>query len=382
MARIVFGTYMVRYPLGGMLSCCLQWILGFQRLGHDVIVVEKSGWPNSCYNPLTRTPSDDCAHGTAAVGQLLGRFGLGESWCYVDADGRYHGLSCPQVEEAFASADAYIDYGAHGLWREEAVRAATRVYIDGEPAFRQMRMAASPREAQQFAGYDHYFTVGQNIGTPACAVPTAGITWKHVLSPVVADLYSGLSAPPPGTPYTTVMNWQSHDPLVYDGRTYGQKDVEFEKFLDLPRRVEAPMEVAVSGQVPTERLQSGGWRVSDAQAATTSYDKFIGYIAASRGEFTVCKNVFVATNSGWFSDRSAVYLAVGRPVIMQDTGFSAHLPVGTGLLAVRTIEEASQAIQAVERDYAAHSAAARRLARERLDVVPVVSGFLKQVGLA
>jgi hypothetical protein len=382
MARIVFGTYMVRYPLGGMLSCCLQWIVGFQRLGHDVTVVEKRGWPNSCYNPVNRTASDDCAHGIAVLRELLGRFGLEQRWCYVDAGGNYHGLSKPQVQDAFASADAYVDYGSHGLWREEAERAATRVYVDGEPAFRQMRMASNPREADKLAGYDHYFTVGQNIGTPRCTAPTAGIQWNHVHSPVVADLFTDVGPPPPGAAFTTVMNWQSHDPLIYEGQRYGQKDVEFEKFLNLPRHVAAPMEVAVSGQVPEQRLRAGGWRVRDAQAATISYDGFIDYIAGSRGEFTVCKNVFVATRSGWFSDRSAVYLACGRPVVMQDTGFSAHLPVGRGLMAVNTMEEAAQAITAIECDYAAHSEQARQVAREHLDHRPVIGGFLSRIGLA
>src|SRR4030095_28026 len=130
-----FGTYMVRYPLGGSLSSKLQWILGFHRLGHEVYVVEKSGGANACYDPVRKVSSDDCSHGVVVTRDLLQRFGLGENWCFVDAAGQYHGMSLRQVREAFAAADVYIDYGAHGLWREEAAAAGTRVYLDGEPGF-------------------------------------------------------------------------------------------------------------------------------------------------------------------------------------------------------------------------------------------------------
>ena len=381
MATIIFGTYMVRYPLAGSLSSKLQWIVGFQRLGHDVYVVEKSGGANACYDPVRRMVSDDCSHGIAVTRDLLRRFDLGEKWCFVDAAGHYHGMPQRTVRDVFAAADVYIDYGAHGLWRDEAAAAATRVYLDGEPGFRQMKMAISGADAGDMNNFDHYFTVGRNVGTERSTIPTAGRLWKHAWSPVVVELFAAIPAPPPNGPFTTIMNWQSHGRLAYQGTTYGQKDNEFPKFIELPGLVDAAMEVAVSGSVPRAELARFGWRVSRAQAATSSYDAFVDYIARSAGEFSVCKNVFVATNSGWFSDRSAAYLAAGRPVVMQETGFSSHLPCGAGLFAVNTLDEAVDAINAIRGDSARHSAAARDIAKAHLDASVVLRPLLRELGV-
>ena len=290
-------------------------------------------------------------------------------------------MSQRQVRDVFNAADVYIDYGAHGLWREEAAAAGTRVYLDGEPGFRQMKMATSAPDAAGMSEYDHYVTVGRNVGTHRSTIPTAGRQWKHAWSPVVVELFADFPLPPPGAPFTTIMNWQSHGRLEYQGTTYGQKDLEFPKFISLPGLVDVAMEVAVSGSVPAAELQRSGWRVSRAQAATNSYDAFGEYIARSAGEFSVCKNVFVATNSGWFSDRSAAYLAAGRPVVMQQTGFSHHLPCGVGLFAVSTLEEAADAIARIRADYHRHSAAAREIAAAHLDSYVVLGRLLRELGV-
>jgi hypothetical protein len=178
------------------------------------------------------------------------------------------------------------------------------------------------------------------------------------------------------------MSWQAHEPIEFAGTTYGQKDVEFVKFMDLPRRTLAPVEIAVAGKhVPVEQLAGSGWRLRNAHAVTLSFDSWKNYIQASKGEFSVCKNVFVATNSGWFSDRSAVYLASGRPVVMQDTGFSTHLPCGRGLFAVHTVEEAAAAIDEINSDYEQHAKWARVIASEYLDTPKVLRRFLRELGL-
>jgi hypothetical protein len=178
------------------------------------------------------------------------------------------------------------------------------------------------------------------------------------------------------------MAWRAHEPLEHDGVVYGQKNVEFERFLDLPRRTSACFELAIGGMdPPLDRLRHAGWRTVDAEAVTVSFDSWREYIGRSRAEFTVCKNVFVATNSGWFSDRSAVYLACGRPVILQDTGFSDHLPCGEGLFAVRTVDEAAAAVERIQTDYARQSRAAREIAAEYLSAPKVLPPFLDQVGV-
>jgi hypothetical protein len=385
MARVVIGSYMVRYPLGGMMSWVLQWIVGTQRLGHDVYFVEKAGYPNSCYNPVLDTMSDDASYGLGVVNDLLSRFDLGQRWCFVDAAGTYRGMSRASIEEALASADAFIDMGTHGGWLGEAARAGVRVLVDGEPGFTQMKLAKAGLAATSPAEYDRYFTTGQNIGTGRSTAPTAGREWGHVFHPVVAGLFDDAAARPPAresAAVTTVMNWQSYEEVEFEGQRYGHKNREFDRFLGLPGLVDVPCEVAVSGKsVPADRLRAAGWRVQDGHAVTISFDTFRDFVGASLAEFSVCKNGYVATNSGWFSDRSAAYLAAGRPVVMQETGFSEHLPCGAGLFAVTMVEEAADAIDEITRDYTRHSRVAREVAVECLDARVVLGRFYRELGV-
>ena len=381
MARVVFGSCMIRYPMGGMISHVLQYLCGLHQLGHDVVFVEAGHYPNACFDLPNRVMTDDPSYGISVVGPLLERFGLGR-WCYLDYAGRYHGLDASEIDAAFATADLFLDMGTHGSWMDVADRhGVTSVLIDGEPGFNQMKMAMRVAAGESLPRYDHYYTNGLNLGTERCSAPTLGQRWGHILHPVIPELF-----PPtdrrPGAPFTTVMNWQSHARLEYQGQVYGQKDIEFEKYLDLPRRTSMPMEIAVAGQlVPRGRLESAGWNVRSGHQVTVDFESFVRYVSSSSGEFGVCKNVFVSTWSGWFSDRSAAYLAAGRPVVVQDTGFSAHLPCGAGLLAVRDVEEAADAIERIGADYRRHSDAARRLALEVFDARVVLGRLLREIGL-
>jgi hypothetical protein len=382
MARIIVASYAVRFPVGGYLSWVLQWLIGFQRLGHDVYFVEKSGWSESCYDPSKHVMTDDSSYGTAALHALLARFGLGDRWCFVDARGRYHGMSRRRVGKVFSSADLFVDTETHGTWLEEASDSGLRVLVEGDPAYTQIAWQKLLEAGDALLDYDYYYTVGRNIGTGRSMAPTAGKPWRPIFHPVHVDLFPA-RAVDTDAPFTTVMSWQVFDPIEFGGVTYRQKDVEFVKFMDLPRRTKSPLEIAVGGgeNVPTRRLLKAGWRLRNPLEVTVSFDSFRDYIAASRGEFSVAKNVYVATNSGWFSERSAAYLASGRPVVLQDTGFSAHLPCGQGLFAVRTVDEAAAAIEAINSDYRRHSGWARELALEFLDTRKVLTKFLKELSI-
>jgi hypothetical protein len=385
MGRIVVGTYVVRFPVGGYLSWVLQWLLGFQRLGYEVYLVEKSGWTNSCYDPTTDSMGDDCSYGIAALNDLLERFGLANRWCFVDAHGNYCGLERQSVRSVFKSADLFIDMGTHGTWLgswlEEASETKLSVLVDGDPAYTQMEMEKSLMAGEVLQPYDYHYSVGLNVGTDRCTAPTAGIQWRPVCDPVIVELFPS-GSPPADAPFTTVMSWQAYSPIAFDGLTFGMKDIEFQKFIDLPRRTTVPLELALSGDtIPLGELAARGWRIRESLDVTLTFDSFRQYIASSRGEFSVCKNVFVATNSGCFSERSAAYLASGRPVVMQDTGFSQHIPCGRGLFAVRDVDEAAAAIEEIGLDYARHSQWARELAMEYLDASKVLGKFLSELGV-
>lgn len=379
MARVVVGAYVVRFPMGGYLALVAPWLEGFRRLGHDVHLVEKAGWRNACYDARTRTMGDDPSYGVQVLRRFLGPFGLAERWAFVDADGRYHGAGEAEVGGWFRAADLFVDLGTHGTWTEEAA-GCTSVLVDGEPGYRQIAWQLALERGEAIPHYDHHYTVGANVGTPRAAAPTADRSWRHVPYPVLLDLFPVRPAPR-DAPFTTVMSWTVHDELEWEGRRYGQKDVEFARFEHLPQLTEQPLEVAVAGKAPRLRLREAGWSVRDGHEVTMSFEGYRAYIAASSGEFSVAKNVFVATRSGWFGDRSAAYLASGRPVVLVDTGFGDFLPTGEGLFAVRDADEAAEAIAEVRTDWARHSRAARAVAAEHLEAEAVLRRFLGEVGV-
>ncbi len=381
MARIIVGVYMFRYPLGGMLSWALQYLRGLSGSGHEVYVVEKANYSQACYDPSRKTMTDDPSEGIRIVNQLLNENGLGDCWCMVDVQGRASGPAAQVMKELFRTADLFIDCGTHGAWLDEAAALPCRILIDGEPSYTQMRWQMRRDDSETLPAYDHYFTNGLLYGTSACTAPAIDKTWLPIPNPVDTTFYKPVPEPDNRT-YTTVMNWSSHQTITYKGENYGQKDVEFEKFITLPCKTDCRMEVAVAGNnVPVERLRANDWHVRDAHEVTHTLDAYRSYIVQSAGEFGVCKQVFVATHNGWFSDRSAAYLASGRPVILQDTGFSKVLPTGKGLFAVNTVEEAVASLESISADYKKHSRAAREVAEKYLDAKAVMGGVLDAVGI-
>jgi hypothetical protein len=372
---------MVRHPLGGVIASNLQLIWGFSRLGHDVYVFEPAGYQRSCFDPIKYESTDDCHYGVAAVSKVLGETVGPGRLCFVDARGVHHGLTQSELRRVFRECDLFIDRGDHRAWPEESSQVPVRVLMDPDPGYRQIKLFNEARQGATLPKYDAYYTYGFRVANGESIAPSAGLAWRHLFHPV--DTLRLLPSPPvPDAPFTTVMNWTSHKAMQYAGVSYGMKDVEFSKFLTLPQSTTAPLEIAVEGKsIPYERLTAYGWRLRPAIEASLTLERYFDYIRNSAGEFSVVKEVYRAMAVGWFSDRSAAYLSMGRPVVIQDNGLQGLLPSGEGLFLVDTVEEAADAIARIGSDPMRHSLAARNVAIEHLDTQRVLGGFLRELGL-
>jgi hypothetical protein len=374
MARVVVCGYMIRHPVAGNLLAFFHYVLGLHRLGHEVAYLEESGWPYSCYDPVTRHWQDHPDTGLAVVRALAAEHGMSIPVCYVNRDtGRVDGSDRAGVRRMLESADLLLNIGGV-CWLPEFELCHRRGLVDMDPVFTQVAQFA----ARVLPDYDVHFSYGANIGRPGCTVPTGGVEWLPTVPPVVPELWQ-CPAPPADAPFTTVANWGSYGGLTHDGEHYGQKDEEFLRLVDLPRRTAQRLELAISGgQDVRGRLRAAGWSVRDAgEEVSTDVPTYRGYITGSRGEFSAAKNAYVKTRSGWFSDRSVCYLAAGRPVVLQDTGFSDWLPTGRGVLAFTNIDEAADQLERVNADYPAHGRAARDLAERVFDYRVVLPRLLE-----
>jgi hypothetical protein len=367
--KILFAGIIARYPFGGVTWCSLMYLLGLRALGHEVFYVEDTG--ECVYDPILNTRATDPIYGTTYINNALAPFGFGDRWSFVNYDGGYHGRSAEEVRRFAADADLFINLsGGSWFWREEYVRIPHKVFVDSDPAFTQLAIAkAEPWYVEFFRRFDHLFTFGANIGTPASTIPTGDFAWHKTWQPITMDEWRVEAAP--RDRYTTVMTWQ----IESFTDVGGNKDQEFVKFIDLPRRTPQPFELAING--PQQLLRQHGWDTVDAMAVSRTPSAYRDFIQASKAEFGVAKHTYVTNRSGWFSDRTECYLASGRPALVQDTGWTAHLPSGEGLLAFSDLEEAIDGIGRINADYQRHARRARDLAHEHFDARVVLPKLLE-----
>ncbi len=369
--NILVAGIIARYPFGGVAWCSLMYLLGLRNLGHRVFYIEDTG--ECVYDPVQNTRATDPTYGTTYIADALSPFGLGDAWSFVNYDGAYFGRSREDVARFCADADVFLNLsGGSWFWRDEYVRIPRKAFIDSDPAFTQLAIAkAEPWYVQFFRGFDRLFTFGANIGTQASAIPTGEFSWRKTWQPVTTDLWTTApETPPPGGDFTTVMTWQ----IESFTDVGGNKDQEFVRFIDLPSRTRQPFELAVNG--PQALLQRHGWRTVDAMQVSRTPWAYRDFIHKSRAEFGVAKHTYVSTRSGWFSDRTECYLASGRPALVQDTGWTAHLPSGDGLHAFSTVDEALAGIERINADYPRQAQRAREIAREHFDAGRVLPRLL------
>jgi len=381
--RIMVAGALASHPIGGAGNAWafLQYVLGFRRLGFDVYYVE--------HLDGGRCIDDDwkpAAFGASANARLfrdtMAQFGLTDCAALLESDGDGAvGLSRREVE--LLARDTALLVNGSGRFHLRSILGAVqrRLYLDLDPGFVQIWQEQYGVD-MNLRGHDLYVTVGLNLGGPDCPLPTCGLRWHTTLPPVVLDEWA--TTAPPGEAYTTVADWRGYSPVEWRGLWYGQKAEEFLRVIDLPRRISVPLELCLAIH-PDEpdygKLGTNGWRLASPREHCATPDSYRKYIRGSRGELTVVKHGYAAGRTGWFSDRSACYLAAGRPVIVQDTGIGSYLPTGTGLLTFTDTESAAEALADVEQDYARHAAAALAFARTHLDSSVVLSRLLELAGV-
>ena len=367
----------------GTIEVGMGYVLGLRALGHEVVVIEEVD-PGRLFDadwqpvPFERWPN------RLGFEAIMRDYGVWPRAALVHEQGAAtHGIPFDELAAFAAGADLLLDLGARPRTPELFEAAGRRAYVDGAPVKVQVNTEEYGLDYYGFDRYEHHFTVALNVGRPGNPIPTTGLDWKPIIQPVPLDLWP--AAINEGCErFTTQTNWAGRHTFEVDGQNVGEKSDQWLRFIELPRHTSQPLELTLTVRPGYEadvpRFAANGWSVRDPAEVATAAD-YRHYIAGSRAEFSVAHNRYVRFDSGWFSDRSARYLAAGKPVLVQRTGVEDHLPVGEGILTFASLEEAAAGIDSINGDYLSHCRAARAIAEERFEATRVMSGMLEQMGL-
>lgn len=387
--RIIVTGLVGLYPIGGVAWDYLQYIIGLTRLGHDVFYHEDTWcWP---YHPLKKMNVPEGTYSVAFIREFFQRYApdLQERWHYLHLHEKSFGMEQAAFDEVARTADLFVNVSGACAIPDRLSPHCMKVFLDTDPGYNQIMLSERldwsenvQRWCATVTAHDRYFTFAENIHGNDCLIPKMEYQWNTTRVPVVLDLWGHLlkrELPGP-VPWTTVMTWNPFKgKLMYKDVEYKSKGVEFEKVFELPQRTGLPFTVAMGGgNAPMKRLISHGWHVVEGESVSVTPNQYQEFIAESRGEFSPAKHIYVAMRSGWFSSRSACYLAAGRPVVTQDTAFSSVLPVGKGLLSYTNLEEAVTAIREVDANYSHHAKSARAIAEEYFDSSKVLTRLIEE----
>jgi hypothetical protein len=375
--RIVVLGYIVRGPLGGMVWSNLQFLRGLARLGHQVYFIEDSDDYPSCYDPIRGVIDDDPSYGLTFAAAALAEAGFSDRWAYFDArSDTWFGPCADRAQMICQTAELVLNLCGINPIRAWLEHVPLRVLVDEDPAFTQIRHLTDPQARRRAEQHNRFFTFAGNVGTPECRLPDDGYPWQATRQPVVLDSIAE-AAGRRESRFTTVMQWSSYHPVTYMGIHYGMKSDSFGPYIDLPGRVSARLELAIAGaSVPKQVLMDSGWSVVDAIETTITPLSYAEYIQHSKAEFSLAKQGYVISQSGWFSERSVTYLTTGRPVVVQDTGFSQWLEGGAGVLPFADPDQAAAAIEDVEARYDFHRRSALDIAVTYFDSDRVLGALL------
>jgi hypothetical protein len=377
---VVVG-FIGKVPLAGMALYNLHYIAGLQELGYRVHYVERQNRPHEYYDPGANTMSDNPKAGLAFLETVLYEFGVrAGQWSLIDQAGRCHGSGWRRLDLAINQA-AFVLNLADATWFDALEQCPRRAFVDGDPLFTQVAMLHGGAIATAVAHYPVLFSYCTRMGAGDCTVPDAGRRWLPT-RPVVATQHWNQASAPRGhhLPITTIMNWEAWSTVEWNGQDYGQKGREVERLMELPARSHQSFVVAMGGPAPREALHAHGWGLINPVEVSLTLPAYRAFITGSRADLGIAKHAYVASRCGWFSDRSLCYLASGRPVLHQDTGFIDWLPVGQGVLAFSDLDSLLAAVDELNFGYARHAEAARGVAEEYFEARTVIGRMLDTAG--
>jgi hypothetical protein len=379
---VLAGSLAQRPFIGGHTWVFLQYLLGLRRLGWDVLFVDRLE-PEMCVGENGEPSSFEDSANLRYLTEVMERFGLAENWSLI-YDGGRQTAGLDRAEAIRQTEQSALLINVMGFLQDEEILGAApvRVFLDIDPGFGQIWKELGLHDL--FAGHDRFLTVGGRIGAADCEVPTVGLDWIPITPPV--ELAEWPVQAGRGSGFTTVASWRgAFGPLEYEGRTLGLRVHEFRRFIELPELLPADFEVALDiHEAESDDLGSlrrHGWELTDPRQAAGDPWRYREFIQRSAAELMIAKNLYVETRSGWFSDRSACYLASGRPVLAQDTGLDGLLPTGEGLVTFTTLDEAVAGAERIEADYERHSRTAREIAEEHLSAERVLPRMLERLGV-
>jgi glycosyltransferase involved in cell wall biosynthesis len=389
--RIAVTGLIGTFPIGGVFWDYAQYLLGLYRLGHDVLYVEDTGkW---CYDPAAGTMVGNGRNNAAFLARELEALdpGLSRRWFFRDAEGNTYGREWTDVASFCRSADLFLHISASCWMRDEYLAAKRVAFVDSDPMYTQASVpgyldgsidAEARSRVDMLMEHDVFFTFAENVGAPDCLIPTELFDWIPTRQPIVLDSFREAAVPPSERrqALTTVASWEpsKESGPVVRGLRYRGKSVEFERMIELPLRSPVPIELALAGAgVHADRLIAHGWKIVDAYQVSWNPWVYREFLARSLGEWSVAKNAYVASRSGWFSCRTACYLALGVPAVVQDTGFGVHIPTGEGLFTFGDVDEAADAINRLVSEPERHSKAALALAHEYFSSTKVLATLVE-----
>ena len=386
--RILVMGFMGSCPIAGVIWQHVHYIVGLQRLGHDVYYIEDSA--RLPYNPETFEVNNEFDYAARLLERLAREFEFKNRWAFC---ARYlrgqptAGLSLNRVRQLYREADAILNICGAQEFNDDLLASDRIIYVESDPGVEQIRIDKGVRSTIDYLRrHRALFTFGENVGTESFPVPTHNMKWLPTRQPVVTDLWKTNRAPSRAAVFTSVANWSTSGlkDITWRGEKYlWSKSREFLRFVAAPKKAGETFELATNVEDAKTRAKflRNGWRFHSPLQLSVDYWLYRDYVRRSRGEFTVAKDQYVRLNTGWFSDRSACYLAAGRPVIIQQSGFTQHYGNDGGLFAFSSIKEIVEAVKAINADYAKHSRAAREVAREIFEAEKVLASLLDRAGV-